>query len=79
MDNIFLERFWRSLKYEKVYLKAYAQVPEARVGIGSYLWLYNEQRPHQALRYRTPAEVYRSTEVSQEAGLSLSGTLNLSN
>lgn len=79
LDNIFVERLWRSLKYEEVYLKAYNQVPEARVGIGSYLWFYNEQRPHQALRYRTPAEVYRSTEATQEAGLSLSGTPKLSN
>lgn len=78
-DNIFVERLWRSLKYEEVYLKAYQQVPEARVGIGSYLWFYNEQRPHQALKYRTPAEVYRSTGVSQEAELSLSGTTKLSN
>lgn len=79
LDNIFVERLWRSLKYEEVYLKAYNQVPEARVGIGRYLWFYNEQRPHQALRYRTPAEVYRSTATSQEAGLSLNGAPKLSN
>ena len=79
MDNIFVERLWRSLKYEEVYLKAYPHVPEARVGIGTYLWRYNEQRPHQALKYRTPAEVYRSGKAIQEAGLSLSGTPKLSN
>ena len=79
LDNIFVERLWRSLKYEEVYLKAYNQVPEARVGIGSYLWFYNEQRPHQALRYRTPVEVYRSTATTQQAGLSLNGTPKLSN
>lgn len=75
LDNIFVERLWRSLKYEEVYLKAYADVPEARVSIGTYLWFYNEQRPHQALKYRTPAEVYRATAASQQAGLSLSNTL----
>lgn len=79
MDNIFVERLWRSLKYEEVYLKAYQQVPEARVGIGRYLWRYNEQRPHQALRYRTPAEVYRSGKATEEAGLSLKSPLQLSN
>jgi len=79
LDNIFVERLWRSLKYEVVYLKAYNQVPEARVGIGSYLWFYNEQRPHQALRYRTPAEVYRSTGATKVEGLSLSGTPKLYN
>lgn len=72
MDNIFVERLWRSLKYEEIYLKAYQHVPEAQVGIGSYLWRYNEQRPHQALRYRTPIEVYQSGRVTEEAGLSLS-------
>ncbi len=79
LDNILVERLWRSLKYEEVYLKAYDKVSEARVGIGSYLWFYNEQRPHQALRYRTPAEVYRSTATTPEVGLSLSETLKLSN
>lgn len=79
MDNIFVERLWRSLKYEEVYLKAYAQVSEARVGIGTYLWFYNEGRPHQALKYRTPAEVHRSRETIQEAGLSLNPPTMLSN
>ena len=79
LDNIFVERLWRSVKYEEVYLKAYAQVPEARVGIGRYLWFYNEQRPHQALGYRTPAEVYRSGQAAKEGGLSLSATPKLSN
>ena len=79
MDNIFVERLWRSLKYEEVYLKAYQQVSEARVGIGQWLWFYNEQRPHQALKYRTPAEVYRSREAMPEAGVSLNSPLRLSN
>ena len=47
-DNIFVERLWRSLKYEEVYLKGYQRVPEARADISSYLRFYNEERPHQA-------------------------------
>jgi len=57
-DNIFVERLWRSIKYEEVYLKAYQTVAEARAGIDSYLEFYNQERPHQALGYRTPAAVY---------------------
>jgi putative transposase len=57
-DNLFIERLWRSLKYEEVYLKAYADGREARASIGAYLDFYNTQRPHQALDYRTPAEVF---------------------
>ena len=79
LDNIFVERLWRSLKYEEVYLKAYSQVLEARVGIGSYLAFYNEGRPHQALKYRTPGEVYRSTRTSIAVGPSLSLASLLSN
>lgn len=56
-DNLFMERLWRSLKYEEVYLKAYAGGKEARAGIGGYFDFYNLERPHQALRYQTPAEV----------------------
>src|ERR671916_980043 len=57
-DNLFIERLWRSLKYEEVYLKAYTGGREARVGIGSYLDFYNMGRLHQALGYQTPAEVF---------------------
>ena len=57
-DNIFVERLWRTVKYEEVYLKDYAGVPEARVSLGEYFAFYNEERLHQALDYRTPAEVY---------------------
>jgi putative transposase len=56
-DNLFIERLWRSLKYEEVYLKAYAGGKEARAGIGEYFDFYNLERPHQALGYQTPAEV----------------------
>ena len=58
MDNVFVERLWRSVKYEEVYLKAYEGVAEARAGIGAYLRFYNSERPHQALDYRTPAQVF---------------------
>ena len=58
MDNVFVERLWRSVKYEEVYLKAYESVAEARAGIGAYLRFYNTERPHQALDYRTPAQVF---------------------
>ena len=57
-DNIFVERLWRTVKYEEVYLKAYAGAGEARRELGAYFRFYNDQRPHQALGYRTPGEVF---------------------
>ena len=59
LDNIFVERLWRSLKYEEVYLKDYASVPEACEGIERYFRFYNHERLHQSLDYRTPAAIYR--------------------
>lgn len=58
VDNIFIERFWRSLKYEEVYPGEYESVEEAYHGICSYIDYYNEKRIHQALAYNTPADVY---------------------
>jgi putative transposase len=58
LDNIFIERLWRSLKYEEVYLKDYQLVSEAQAGIGRYMRFYNHERLHQSLGYRTPASVY---------------------
>jgi len=58
MDNIFTERLWRSVEYEEVYINDYATVSEAKEGIGNYMDLYNQERPHQSLDYKTPAEVY---------------------
>jgi putative transposase len=58
MDNIFVERLWRSLKYEEVYLRDYRLVPEARAGIDRYFQFYNYERLHQSLGYRTPADLY---------------------
>ncbi len=57
-DNIFTERFWRSLKYEEIYLADYGSPREARQGIARYIAFYNNERPHQALDYRRPAELY---------------------
>ena len=58
MDNIFIERLWRSLKYEEVYLRDYQSVTEARTSIGNYFRFYNQERLHQSLEYRTPARLY---------------------
>jgi putative transposase len=57
-DNLFVERLWRTVKYEEVYLKAYQDAREARIGLGAYFRFYNTLRPHQALGYRTPAGVF---------------------
>lgn len=59
LDNVFVERLWRSVKYEEVYLKDYVNGAECHAGLKHYLNFYCEERPHQALGYRTPGEVYR--------------------
>lgn len=58
LDNVFVERLWRSVKYEDVYLRGYERVPELEGGLRAYFGFYNTERPHQSLDYRTPAEVY---------------------
>ena len=58
LDNIFIERFWRSLKYEHIYLHDYTSVPDLQRGLTNYFHFYNQQRFHQALDYRTPAQVH---------------------
>jgi len=58
LDNIFVERLWRSLKYEAVYLKAYNSIAEARADITAWFNFYNDERPHQALKYLTPSDVF---------------------
>lgn len=65
IDNIFVERLWRSLKYEEVYLKDYQSVQEAKDGIRRYFEYYNNERQHQSLGYRTPADVYFSGVLNQ--------------
>jgi len=59
LDNVFVERLWRSVKYEEVYLKDYQDGWEAEASLARYFRFYCDQRIHQALDYRTPAEVYR--------------------
>jgi putative transposase len=59
LDNVFIERLWRSVKYEEVYLKAYEDVGRSRRSLGAYFRFYNAERPHQSLGYRTPEQVYR--------------------
>jgi putative transposase len=59
MDNVFIERLWRSLKCEDIYLKGYADGREARAGIAAWITFYNSRRPHQALGYRTPMALWR--------------------
>lgn len=59
-DNIFVERLWRNVKYEDIYLKDYASMVELTVGLTEYFFFYNNERPHQALGYRTPDAVYRT-------------------
>lgn len=64
-DNIFTERLWRSVKYEEVYLHDYLSPREARLGLDRYFQLYNNERPHQALGYRTPAEQYQGHGLAE--------------
>jgi len=59
LDNVFVERLWRSVKYEDIYLWRYETVPELQRGLGRYFPYYNEERQHQSLEYRTPAVVYQ--------------------
>lgn len=60
LDNIFVERLWRSVKYEDVYIKGYASLPELLLGLSAYFAFYNSERPHQSLGYLTPDAVYQS-------------------
>ena len=67
-DNLFIERLWRTVKYEEVYLKAYLNGRDARISLGEYISFYNNDRPHQALGYRTPGELFNSTTVEVTNG-----------
>ena len=60
LDNVFVERLGRSVKYEDIYIKDYERVPDLEAGLTAYFLFYDEERPHQSLGYRTPGEVYRS-------------------
>ena len=71
LDNVFIERLWRSLKYEEVHLKAYVDGREARAGIGAWIAFYNDRRPHQALANRTPMAVWRDQSRAVDMPLRL--------
>jgi putative transposase len=75
-DNLFIERLWRTVKYEEVYLKAYADGHDARLSLKDYFWFYNTQRPHQALGYRTPSEVYAQAMELATGGMVQSQSFN---
>jgi len=66
MDNVFIERLWKSVKYEEAYLKGYNSIAEARRELGAYFEFYNRTRPHQGLDDRTPDEVYWSSRNSKQ-------------
>lgn len=63
LDNVFVERLWRSVKYEDIYIRGYEAVPELHRGLGRYFGFYNDERLHQSLGYRTPATVYREAKA----------------
>lgn len=67
LDNVFVERLWWSVKYEDIYLNDYADRAETRVGLSRYFRFFNNQRPHQSLGYRTPAEVYFGRRASRKS------------
>ncbi len=69
MDNVFIERLWRSVKYEDVYLKAYDSIPAAREGLTTYFEFYNSRRRHQSLDRKTPDNVYWSTLPQKQAAI----------
>jgi putative transposase len=77
MDNVFIERLWRSLKYEDVYLKGYADGCEAKAGIASWIAFYNLQRPHQALANRVPMAAWREGTTGALDGQAVDMTLVL--
>jgi putative transposase len=69
LDNVFVERLWRTVKYEDIYLWGYATVPQLQQGLGRYFPYYNEERLHQALEYRTPAAVYHAGRRASTSGI----------
>ena len=79
MDNVFIERLWRSLKYEDVYLKGYGDGREAKAGIGEWVAFYNHRRPHQALANRTPMAVWRNGRAGMLGEGAVDMTLRLDN
>ncbi len=70
LDNIFVERLWRSVKYEDIYLKGYEGMDDVKLGLKEYFCFYNHERLHQSLGYKTPAEIYYTcgNDVPQKKG-----------
>ena len=64
LDNVWIERFWRTLKYEEVYLREYSSPVEAWQSLSSYIQYYNHERTHQSLNHATPASVYEASQVA---------------
>jgi len=79
MDNVFIERLWRSLKHEDIYLKGYADGREAKAGIALWFAFYNARRPHQALGNKTPMAVWREAATGQHGATAVDMTLHLDN
>lgn len=79
VDNIFTERLWRTIKYEEVYLHEYSTPKEARQSLSEYIEFYNQERPHQALDYQTPAAIYCRTQTprASETPITKGGNLTL--
>jgi len=65
LDNVFVERLWRSVKYEDIYIRCYETVPQLEQGLRAYFGFHNERRLHQSLNYRTPADVYREGQAKK--------------
>jgi putative transposase len=74
LDNIFVERLWRSVKYEEIYPKAYRSIAEAEAGLARYFRFYNNERLHQSLDYATPWEVHHTEEAGDREGMTVSRT-----
>ena len=77
-DNVFVERLWRSVKYEEVYLKAYETVSEVKVGLDNYLRFYNGRRPHSSLERQTPDQVYFNQLSTPRAAQPMAAVIHLS-
>jgi putative transposase len=63
LDNVFIERLWRSVKYEEIYLRSYSTVRELEASLSRYFQFYNNERPHQSLDYKVPSSVYNDVEI----------------
>ena len=65
LDNIYIERFWRTIKYEEIYLKEYRNLKDLKIGVSKYMDFYNKTRFHQSLNYKTPDQIYTKSEVTE--------------